>query len=224
MWEEHFKPEARSKGQTLFEKEKVSLPRPSDTEVQLFVRDSSGFRVTFKSSAIQDPELLVLCTCPKFKKGQLCKHIWASILSVRQNSPDFLSSKTELVVQLPMEGERSSSPSSKDLPRAAQEAQKQKQSEYRKQQYQRQKMWKKERKFGKEEAPSPSVYPPQIHEALKYFDDNGFSLSEDLSKESLGIAKKQLARIFHPDRGGNHSEILELNHFSQILESYIKTH
>jgi len=224
MWEEHFKPEARSKGQTLFEKEKVSLPRPSDTEIHLFVRDSSGFKVIFKSSALQDPELSVFCTCPKFKKGQFCKHIWASILSVRQNTPDFLSSKKKLVIQLPIEAERPSPSISKDFYQAVQESQKKKQVEYRKQQYQRQKMWKKERKFGKEEAPSPSVYPPQIHEALKYFDDNGFSLSEDLSKESLGIAKKQLARIFHPDRGGNHSEILELNHFSQILESYIKTH
>lgn len=36
------------------------------------------------------------CTCPLSKKGQLCKHIWATLLTVADRRPDFLDGKEEI--------------------------------------------------------------------------------------------------------------------------------
>src|SRR5690606_1833081 len=86
-----------------------------------------------------------------------------------------------------------------------QAAYKEKQNQYRKQQYQKQKQILKEKKHGKDKTKNLSTLPDHIDQALHYFSENGFELKDSLSKESLATAKKQLARVFHPDRGGSPS-------------------
>ncbi len=118
----------------------------------------------------------------------------------------------------------------------SQEAFKAKQSAYRKQQYQKQKERLKERakegktsasnQFAKPEkraskfaAPAPS-YPEDVQKALDYFAENGFTFEGSLEIEALRNARKILARVFHPDKGGTHEEILALNENFDILAEY----
>ena len=65
-------------------------------------------------------------------------------------------------------------------------------------------------------------YPRDVDRALTYFTTNGIELRTCLNKESVSSAKKSLARVFHPDFGGSHHEIIELNKYAAILENYIK--
>ena len=77
--EHYFKPEVRRQGETLFKKGQVNLSQPSDTQVQAFIRTSTPAKVSFRTDTIADPLLRVDCNCSSGKKGQLCKHIWATL-------------------------------------------------------------------------------------------------------------------------------------------------
>ncbi len=224
-WTHFFKPEARSKGETFIKKDKVSTPRPSDTDVQVFVRDSSGAKVTLSSESIESETLTADCTCGLSKKGQHCKHIWAALLIVEEKNPDFLENKMELVKATHEPAEEKVSVVKPGLTQAQQdlrESYKLKQNEYRKAQYQKQKQRLKDKKQStKKERFEVSKFPLEVEEALKYFSDNGFSLEDSLTEESVSTAKKQLSRVFHPDKGGTHEEILELNSYSKVLKDYI---
>lgn len=218
-WEHYFKPETRNSGRALLAKGQVALAHPSDTEALCWVRTSTPFKVIFKSDSIDNPVVIASCTCPSAKKGQLCKHQWACLVLVEEKNPDFFASKKELQAKVT---EPSSAPAQKQnfssRRAAAQEAYKAKQADYRKQQYQVQKERLKDSKnTQKPSQQSRSKYPPEIEQALHYFSQNGFVFEEELTSESVSTARKKLARIFHPDRGGSHDEILELNRFTDIL-------
>lgn len=235
-WEHFFKPEVRSSGRLLVSKGQVSLKQPSDTELVAFLRVSAGFRVRLKLDRVESTEVKADCSCPLFKKGQFCKHLWATLLEACQKSPDFFEAKTELTID-------SSPVSSKSnfdhVPHAAEDsrlfgAQKrviektemhqkklEAQSLYRKLQYQKQKLRLKKMKLAKKNQVPESKFPASVEEALTYFLDNGFDLRAGLTKESVNLAKKKLARVFHPDLGGSHREILELNGYAEILSKFL---
>lgn len=121
----------------------------------------------------------------------------------------------------------------------AQEAQKKRHSEIRKQQYQlakerqkeflkNQKLEKKKRKAESAASARPrysSQYSPQyswpysseVEAALKFFSENGFPLDVPVDEAVLRKAKTILSRVFHPDKGGSHEEILTLNRNFDIL-------
>jgi hypothetical protein len=65
------------------------------------------------------------------------------------------------------------------------------------------------------------TYPAPVQESLDYFSANGFPL-DDLNMTALLNARKLLSRVFHPDKGGTHDEILELNSHFNVLESYLE--
>lgn len=219
-WEHYFKPVVRNSGRALTRQKKISFSQPSDTEISVFISVSSGFKVIFKTKSVESAQLLVDCNCPAGKKGLFCKHIWAGLLVIQEKSPDFFESKIEI--------ERNPSPTTainepKSPNRGADReatmaAIKEKQSAYRKQEYQKQK--ERLKAFAKAKK---NPFPADVQSALKYFSKNGFELADSLSKESLTAAKKSLARIFHPDLGGSHDEILELNKFCDILNEYISS-
>jgi hypothetical protein len=220
-----FKFEARKKGETLARNGKVSNPQASDTQIQLFVRESSGSKVTLKTDSVEDPSLLGECGCTQARKGQLCRHIWAALVTINEKVPDFLEFKTNVSLS-PNFKDTSASFTKRELTEKqieTQAAYKQKQSEYRKEQYQKQKQILKEKKKSKLNQPPTSIYPENVNLALSYFSENGFDLSESINKESISSAKKQLARVFHPDKGGSPAEILELNRFAEILEKYVSS-
>ena len=64
--------------------------------------------------------------------------------------------------------------------------------------------------------------PNAVKSALAYFNLNGFVLEESLDEDSINLARKKLSRVFHPDVGGTHAEILELNNNFDILFAFLK--
>lgn len=210
-FESYFKPEARSAGAEFLRKGVVRLGMSSDTEVQAFVRVSSGVKVSLRADSIADSVFFADCSCPSAGKGVLCKHIWATILEVSEKAPDFLDSKTEI--------EKVTRLSEKP------QAQKEKQSTFRKEQYQKQKLRANENKRAqaapKNRSQAPS-YPDDVTEALKYFDENGFPLGEPIDPELVKDAKKKMARLMHPDQGGSHEEFLTFNCHLNVVTEFLE--
>lgn len=221
IWEHFFKSEVRNSGRTLVAKEQVRLGRPSDTELVSYVRGSSNFKVVFRSDSMDSPIIKAACSCPVAQKGQSCKHMWAVLSVVAETHPDFLVNKTEFSIP------SADALTAKEKPKISQEyaekqqAYKQKQADYRKQQYQLQKERQKSfKKSGKIKEPVQPEYPEDVAVALAFFSENGFPLDDDLNAEVIGLARKKLARVFHPDRGGSHEEIVELNKHTDVLLRY----
>lgn len=200
-WEHFFKPEVRNSGRKYFAAGAISISQPSDTETQAYIRSSPPVRITLKSPSMESSLIIADCTCPFSKKGQLCKHIWATLLATNEKRPDFFENKNELEKQITAE-----------IPKFK------KQNEYRKQQYQKQKeRLKEKKKVTKKQLP---VYPEHIEAALKFFDQNGFPMENPIKPDDIRFARKKLSRVFHPDIGGSHDEILELNKHFEILIDY----
>lgn len=232
-WEHFFKPEVRSSGRALFAKDKVSIAQPSDTEIVAYIRVSSPLKVSLKTKSISSQIVFADCNCPAGKKDLFCKHIWAAILATEQKSPDFFEDKTEIekfksssqpIAVKTATARANSTTQSKayvDKQAAYKEQQKEKQSLYRKIQYQKQKLRMNTLKKNKKGPSEESAFPSDVEKALNFFSQNGFELRESMNKEAIATAKKKLARIFHPDRGGAHEEILELNSCSDVLTKFI---
>ncbi len=235
-WEHYFKPEVRSSGRKYFMAGNVSVSQPSDTEILAYIRGSSSFKVSFKSPSMQSKLITVDCNCPPSKRGQLCKHIWATLLSVEDKKPDFLDGKEEIekkaddepVAANSLQKSTKSSPNLQQRPMSDTQIQskanfKAKQDEYRKQQYQKQKQRLKDQKQAKKKTVSQGpIIPENVQTALDFFSENGFPMDNQPKAEAIQTAKKKLARIFHPDIGGSHAEILELNKNSEALLEYIE--
>ena len=66
-----------------------------------------------------------------------------------------------------------------------------------------------------------STYPEDVEAALTYFSENGFELSQPLQVEALDAVRKTLARVFHPDKGGTHAEIIMLNENHAVIANYL---
>lgn len=216
QWENFFKPETRNSGLALVKKDKVSLAYTGDTEVQAFVKSTSVIKVILKVQSIASTAIHAHCNCPQSSKGQFCKHIWATLLVINQKKPDFLDAKYSLEKSTQIIGVKT------EIQQLKKENYKLKQADYRKEQYQKQKQRLKDHKKSKNRNFEDNSYPPAIELALKYFLENGFALRESPNEESISAAKKKLSRVFHPDLGGSHSEILELNKQAQVLLKFFK--
>jgi len=224
--ENFFKPEVRSSGAAFVAKGKVSITRPSDLQIECYIRASTAFKVTLQANSMESDEIYTHCSCNHFQKGKLCKHIWSSILAAESQYPDFFETRTDLI-------QKSSTfpkaqPGDKTKPLASQKfldfqvQMKEKQKTYRKAQYEKQKERVKAKRGFKESVPVAETFPPEIEAALNYLEQNGFSLRASLTKEAVTLATRKLSRIFHPDVGGSHAEITELNHHSRILNRFIE--
>jgi hypothetical protein len=223
-WEDLFKAETRNGGEKLFAKATVFIASASDTQIQASVRTSTPARVNFKTKSISEPTFFADCTCKK----DLCKHIWATLIAVDEKYPDFLEAKNSI------EGPERR-PVATDVPVSAAKIEaaakakaradefKQKQAEYRKLQYRLQKERVTKTKLQKKHAPAARSYPPDVEKALRFFSDNGFVFDASIDEEELSNARKKLARIFHPDKGGSHDEALLLNENYRIIEEFLIT-
>ena len=210
-----FTPEARKHGSDLSEQGVVALAQASDTAVQAYVRVSTPIRVALSSEAISSVSFVARCSCPAGRKRRLCKHVWATLLQVEKNHPDFLDSKR--VVGPPAEATAG----------AGEDSFKQKQADNRKAHYQKQKARAKEQKQDKrnlESGRSLKRAGPQAPEAvvaaLAYFSENGFPMLPPIDVEAVKNARKLLSRVFHPDKGGSHAEMLALNENAETLIEY----
>jgi hypothetical protein len=226
-WEHFFKPEVRSSGRSLFTQGKVTIAQPSDTEIIVYIRLTPPLKVSFKTKSVSSTTLYVDCNCPAGKKDLFCKHVWAGLLATEEKNPDFFESTIEIEKKesLSKTADKpkptAQSPAYEEKQAAYKEQQKEKQSLYRKIQYQKQKLRANEFKKKKKDLPEESEFPHDVEKALEYFSQNGFELREAMKKEIISTAKKKLARIFHPDLGGSHEEILELNKQTDILMGFI---
>lgn len=206
MWDQFFKPEVRHSGQKYINKELISISNPSETEIIGYVRSSSSFKVNLKTTTVESSTFQAHCTCPASKKGQLCKHVWAVLSVALTKYPDFFYSKNDI-----------EQPSKVPVEKSAYQI---KQNDYRKAQYQKMKEQKK--LFKNKKQSSVPQFPVDVEKAIQYFNQNGFSFESEGSEEVVQSAKKKLSRLFHPDLGGSHNEIIELNRQSEILIQFFK--
>ncbi len=207
-----FNPEIKKYGEDEFKKNIIFISNFSDTQIQASIKSMIPIRISLRSETIESTTFSASCTCSVFTKGQLCKHVWGTILATEKKHPDFLDSKTNIEMLV-----KSTSP--------AESKQKIKQTEYKKTQYEKQKQWAKDNKAKKEKdlnAASREKYSDDIEAALAFFAVNGFDVDEDTDEEFLNKAKKSLSRIFHPDKGGSHEESIALNQNFEILIDFIR--
>jgi hypothetical protein len=215
-----FKGETRSSGARLFKQEKVALGSHSDTAVEAFVRVSPPAKVVLKTPDIGSESLSASCSCSSGMKGQACKHVWAVLLATEERYPDFLGAKRSLEKIEGAVEAKTIRPESEYQASAKLRA-----KEYRKEQAERQKarvkQLKQERK-GRESLAERGAFPEAVEAALAYFDANGFPMPAGPADEVLAEAKKRLSRVFHPDRGGSHEEIVELNRNCEVLLRFMR--
>ncbi|RZJ25563.1 MAG: hypothetical protein EOO48_13565 [Flavobacterium sp.] len=91
--------------------------------------------------------------------------------------------------------------------------------------YEKQKVRAKEQrreiKMKKKGLTAVQQYPEDVTEALAFFNVNGFPMENDIDEEVLKNAKKELAWVFHPDKGGTHQESVTLNTHYDVLIRYL---
>jgi uncharacterized Zn finger protein len=214
-WSHFFKPEVRKQGFDYFQNDDVFLQIASDTQILAFVKGSSRIKVHLTTESIASTSFNADCSCSSSGKGQLCKHIWATLLAVEKKHPDFLDSKKEVhkISQMKPQSRPLHAPSPEQLEKK--EKFKAQQSDYRKEQYQKLKQKKKDQRKGSTQ--QAATLPENVQIALQFFSENGFPLSTPMSPVDIGNARKILARVFHPDKGGTHAEALLLNENYDIL-------
>ena len=242
-WEHFFKPEVRKAGESLLKKGAVFLKLGSDVQVDSYIRGSTSAKVSFRSDSISSNEFSVDCSCALSKKGQFCKHIWATLLLVENKTPDFLESKTSFEKVMRASSSSATAQPLADTvlddtvsPRAKVISQsqidyKKRQADFRKQAYQDQKQRMKlfksktvssKKVSFKEAGDSQAIadLPDRIRAAANYFKDNGFPMAPPFDDVAVNQAKRVLSTVFHPDRGGTHEEMLELLGHAKALLGY----
>lgn len=192
-----FSSSERRKGAAVAEDRAVLISGASETFVSATVRTSSPARVTLSASEIADSDIAAKCTCTVAQKDRLCRHIWAALLTLEEQGHDFLLGKES--ISLVADAAEVCRPARKP-------------PENRKQSSRAQKV-----------RPPAFHYPVSVEEARRYFQANGFEMKQPFELHEIIDAKKQLSRVFHPDKGGSHDEILELNRNFQILSDYLKS-
>ena len=206
---DNFKPEERKRGEDLFAEDVVILSSATDTTVKAMIKMSGAPRLTLNADDVASPRFHAACSCTSFAKGTLCKHLWATLLKLEQRDADFLSGKTDVdLVAREVKSGRT------DRQKERYEEHKARAKELRRE--------LKNKKSG--HAPKPrdaSIYPEPVTEALAYFKDNGFDMSQDLDLDAVINAKRILSRVFHPDKGGTHDEAVTLNENFEILKEYL---
>jgi hypothetical protein len=220
----YFKPEMKSSGRKLLSFEKISISSQSDTFIQAYVRVAPPFKVTLTAQDIASTNFLAECNCPVAKKSRFCKHVWATLLAVEEKCADFLENKTEINKSESASFGVHAEPAATAKVSYSETA-KARASVYRKDQYQKQKARVKDKKRerqGLESAQSSSAYTPDVEAALAYFALNGFPMPAGPSREILSEAKRTLSRVFHPDKGGAHEEVVELNAQCEILIHFLQ--
>jgi len=204
---EHFMPEVRKKGEDLFTKDVVTIANASETQASAYIRASGSPRVSLTSEDISSSNVQANCTCSAGKKGRLCKHIWATLLKMQAEEADLLACKTNI--------EKAESQQESSASRAF----KQRQDDYKQKLKEKNRARNKKIRQQKKQSDSKvtAKYPEDVEVALAYFAVNGFDLSQPVQLEELNLARKTLARVFHPDKGGSHDEVLVLNQNYDIL-------
>ncbi len=206
-----FMPEDRKHGEDLFENNVVSIANASDTQARAYVKAAGAPCVSFVAKNIASPSFQADCTCPTAKRGRLCKHIWATLLKLEAIDSDFLACKSLIE-------KAAAKPES-----AASLAAKERQAEYKQKYKDLNKARNKKFRDAKKQVVQPPAYTysDEVEAAITYFSANGFELSHPIQIKDLNMARKTLARVFHPDKGGTHAETLMLNKNHDVIVDYL---
>ncbi|WP_413574962.1 hypothetical protein ACLVWU_11970 [Bdellovibrio sp. HCB290] len=215
LYEHFFKPEVRKQGREDFAAGLAVLSVAGDARIEGYVKASKPVKVLFVAESIASTTFSVDCNCPSAAKGSFCRHVWSILLQVEKKHPDFLDSKTSL--------EKGQLFVTVESPFKA------KQTEFKKQQYQKQKERAKAQRLEiktkakglSNKTAKGTTFSQDVNAAFEFFTLNGFPMETSLTEESLKNAKKVLARVFHPDKGGTHEESVILNNHYQTLLDYL---
>ena len=230
QFQHFFRPETRSAAEDLISSKALFLKVGTDTQIEATVRGSMPAYVTFRSVSIESSEFKVDCSCKASAKGRFCKHIWATLVVASERQPDFFAMKIS-IAKGDVFSERALANSAARSPEALQRQAdfKERQATTRKKNYESQKVRAKALKAKREDSrtsASPRIskstqfLPTAVQDALKYFELNGIALSLPIDDEELGNAKRILARVFHPDKGGTQDEAIELLRHAEVLSKH----
>lgn len=190
MLSDRFTPDELRRGRELIAN--VRFSSASDTLIRALVKDA---RVSLQSEHIESPTAAASCSCTQGRKGHLCKHLAAAVLSAEDRGLDFVTNKTEIEVN-------AAEVTPRPTPKKFERPKKEKPAKIR---------------------PPAFAYPAEVEEARAFFKANGFDFSHPLELEDLMNAKKLLMRVFHPDKGGSHDETVELNRNFEAIRSYLQS-
>lgn len=238
-----FRPEVKKRGDELLGKGVVQIANASDTDVRAWIKVSGSPRLSFSAEAVGSQKCFAVCTCKDGSKRKTCKHMWSVLRQLEANGADFLEGKLDVELnpaqaqvhpQVHAEAQSTSPPSNGGLSdakaRAAsfRETLKAKKREADRALRARLRQEKRDKRLahrrgGQGQSSSEVIYPVLVEEARTYFVKNGFLLSGTINEEDLNQARKSLARVFHPDRGGTHEESLELNRYFEILVDFLES-
>lgn len=218
VWGEFFKAETKTSGSKLFTQGKIRLVNATDTAIQASSPASPPVHVRFISEHIGSEKFTASCTCSAAKKNKFCKHFWATLLCVEQKYPDFLSSKRSI------EMSHIAHRSRPEPNNSFREEAKLRATAHRKEQYQKQKLRAKlfRGKHRQAKISDERIFPAAVAAALAYFSQNGFSMLPSPTGSALGEAKRKLSRVLHPDKGGSHDEMVELNKNYEVLLEFLR--
>lgn len=74
-----FMPTIRSRGKKYFENNRVDLKQASEKAIEATVNGTIAYNVFLKHDGSND--IGISCSCPFFRQGYPCKHLWAAILA-----------------------------------------------------------------------------------------------------------------------------------------------
>ncbi len=205
-WQQYFRPSVVRAGESLFLGHGVTISHVSHVKAQIYVKSTMSYHVLMTKTEFHSIE--AQCTCSVSARGQLCKHIWASLLALEKKHRDFVEGVTRFEKPVGVDNTASS-------------VLKARQAHFRKLRYQQQKQKIQKIKSRKRSRHLPDV-SEDVANALSYFAENGFPLEDLKDENTLSTAKKNLARVFHPDVGGSHEETVRLNMHFQTLARHMK--
>jgi hypothetical protein len=199
-----FRPEQKRKGNELFRRELVTVTQKSDTQIRAFVKKTPPPKISLIAEDVGSSVFVADCTCSASSRGQLCEHIWATLVTTEEIYPDFLEARTDIEKAAKIE-----------RPKSTYQVQ---QDEYRKLKSENMKLKAKARRAEKKTSRfEKPAFPEEVAGAALFFEENGFPMANPIDVDTLTQAKKKLSRIFHPDRGGSHDEAVALNENFEIL-------
>ncbi len=97
--ERHFKnlflPVIRSRGNKYAKQGRVEICNLKDKEIEAKVYGTYTYKI-FLSLDDENPDSIrISCTCPFFKQGILCKHVWATIVTASKSAKEASKAKTK---------------------------------------------------------------------------------------------------------------------------------
>ena len=208
---DQFRPEDQRAGKHLYQSGGVVLRIASDQAIGALVKQGTGYRVTLEASPLSLDLINATCSCSRGKKGRPCPHVAAAINGIEDKQPEFLIGRKQITF----------STAEPVAPSAFQVAQTERRRAHADVQKERAREMRRTRRMeSRGQEPIPD-FPPEIAAALEYFKINGFDLAKNLTEATLREARTVLARVFHPDRGGAHQEMLELNDQFERVRAFV---